>query len=194
MPQLSLFSADLTPPVFQDLGGLLAGHAQLARSSSGTRLSVLLEDSWRARCLVRELQVRDVPAEPPIRTVDGEVLLRSSRRPELDVLAESWTKGAVKAVPSILVMGPGWLRCWVLAAGRPDQQGYWLGLDPRAPDTHEPLAAGMARAGMAAVLVGARGAAPGLRVIGHRRVTRLAELVRTPPPEAPRGAFPGLTH
>ena len=63
MSQLSFFSADLTPPRVEDLGGLLAAHGQISRSGSGARLSILLADTWRAKALVREFRVRDVEAE-----------------------------------------------------------------------------------------------------------------------------------
>jgi hypothetical protein len=194
MQQLSLFSADLTPPRAQDLGGLLAAHGQLASSGGGCRLSILLTEGWRAKALLREFRVRDVSAEPLSETSDGEVLLRSERLPLLVELAGQWTRGAVKSVPSALVAGPGLLRCWALAAGRPDDAGYLLGLDPRAPDTHEPLAGVLSRAGVAAVMVGVRVGGPALRVVGSRRRTRLAEMIGTPPPEAPHGMFPAAEH
>ena len=61
--QLSLFSADLTPPQLSDLGGLLAAHGQIAAGPGGFRLSILLADQWRAEALLRECRVRDVTAE-----------------------------------------------------------------------------------------------------------------------------------
>ncbi len=87
-------------------------------------------------------------------------------------------------------MNGGLLRCWVLAAGRPDDSGFLLGLDPHAPDTYEPLAAACARAGVAGSLIGVRGGGPGIRVVGYRRISRLAELLGSPPFGAPRGVFP----
>ena len=63
--QLSLFSADLTPPQLVDLGGLLAAHGQITAGSDGVRLSILLADSWRADALLRECRVRDIPAHIP---------------------------------------------------------------------------------------------------------------------------------
>ena len=61
--QLSLFSADLTPPQLSDLAGLLAAHGQLTVGEGGIRLSILLADEWRAAALLRECRVRDIPAE-----------------------------------------------------------------------------------------------------------------------------------
>lgn len=210
MSQLSLFSADLTPPRVEDLGGLLAAHGQISRSAGGSRLSILLADEWRAKALLREFRVRDVDGEqlPAAQAFAGGlddlpdgslltgraeltgVLLRTSRTRTLDFLAAEWARGAVKAAPSGLVAGAGLLRCWTIAGGRRDDAGFVLGLDRHAPDTYEALGSACARAGIAATLIGARGGAPGLRIVGHRRSVRLVELIGTPPPEAPAGAFP----
>ncbi|MET3807052.1 hypothetical protein ABIB25_004074 [Nakamurella sp. UYEF19] len=206
MSQLSFFSADLTPPRVEDLGGLLAANGQISRSADGARLSILLPDEWRAKTLLREFRVRDVEAEylPAaealsigLLTEEGTttgVLLRSSRTHELDALAREWTRGAVKSVPSALVAAAGLMRCWTLAAGRHDEAGYLLGLDRHAVDTWEPLASACARAGLAGALIGPRGGGPALRIVGHRRHARLVELLGTPPPEAPKTAFPLPEH
>ena len=93
-----------------------------------------------------------------------------------------------------ITLTAGLLRCWTLAAGRPAEIGFLLGLDPHAPDTHEPLAAACAAAGLAGSLLGVRGGGPAVRIVGYRRCSRLAEMIGTPPPEAPPGAFPGLGH
>ena len=195
MTQLSLFSADLTEPRPEDLGGLLAAHGQSARGGAGARLSILLPERWRADVLLRECRVRDVPAEIGAVAETGQVrggpvLLRTGRMPVLAEVADAWSRGAVKAVPSGLAPGAGLLRCWTLAAGRPADEGFLLGLDPHAPDTYEPLAAACSRAGIAGSIVGVRAGRPALRVVGHRRILRLAELLGTAPPEAPPGAFP----
>jgi hypothetical protein len=117
-------------------------------------------------------------------------LLRTDRSIDLLGVADDWTKGAVKSVPGSLFLSAGMLRCWVLAAGRPDDAGFLLGLDPHAAQTYEPLAAACARAGITGSLVGARAGGPAIRVVGYRRISRLAELLGSPPPGAPRGIFP----
>lgn len=198
MTQLSLFSADLAEPRPEDLGGLLAAHGHAARSGAGARLSILLADQWRAQALMRECRVRDVAAQiidvdsggPARQGRAGSVLLRTERIPELDRVADDWTRGSIKSVPAGLQLGAGMLRCWTLAAGRADESGFLLGLDPHAPDTHEPLAAACSRAGVAGALVGVRAGGPALRVVGYRRTMRLAELLGTVPPDAPPDAFP----
>lgn len=206
MSQLSLFSADLVEPRQSDLGGLLAAHGQVVRSGNGARLSILLSDGWRAEALLRECLVRDVAAE--VLAVNGDweapitggvrrpaangwpVLLRTEHLPGLLELATDWTRGAVKAVPRSLQVQAGLLRCWTLAAGIGDDAGFLLGLDPRAPDTHEPLAAACSRGGVAGALTGVRVGRPAVRIVGRRRISRLAEMLGTPPLEAPPGAFP----
>lgn len=256
MTQLSLFSADLTPPQLADLGGLLAAHGQLTAGPDGVRLSILLGDRWRATALLRECRVRDIPAEitepvgpaggvrttepvavarsasgadhaagtdtghpaPPVLLAQsGDVttprdatarldvtesvrasesllfrgiLLGTERLPSLGPVAADWTRGAVKSVPEGLVITAGFLRCWTLAAGRPAEIGFLLGLDPHAPDTYEPLAAACAAAGLTGSLLGIRGSGPAVRIVGHRRCTRFAEMIGSPPPEAPEHAFP----
>lgn len=202
MSQLSLFSADLTPPQLDDLGGLLAAQAQLVAGNGGVRLSILLPDVWRARALQRECRVRDVPAEIVEDATEAadrsrapaSVLLRTDRTPLLEEMARRWTRGAVKSVPADIVITAGFLRCWTLAAGRPAEIGFLLGVDPHAPDTHELLAAACAAAGLAGSLLGVRGGGPAVRIVGYRRCSRLAEMIGTPPPEAPVGAFPALSH
>jgi hypothetical protein len=199
--QLSLFSADLTPPQLSDLGGLLAANGQIVTGIGGVRLSILLADSWRAEALLRECRVRDVGAEVIAgadRVVGADpiaaTVFRSQFSELLAGLAQEWTRGAVKAVPAGLTLTPGLLRCWTIAAGRPADIGFLLGLDPHAPDTYEPLAAVCAAAGLAGSLLGVRGGGPAVRIVGYRRCARLAEMIGTPPPEAPRGAFPALSH
>ena len=201
MSQLSLFSADLTPPQLSDLGGLLAAHGQIVTGVGGVRLSILLADSWRAEALLRECRVRDVRSEVIAgadRVVGADpiaaTVFRSQFSELLAGLAQEWTRGAVKAVPAGLTLTPGLLRCWTIAAGRPADIGFLLGLDPHAPDTYEPLAAVCAAAGLAGSLLGVRGGGPAVRIVGYRRCARLAEMIGTPPPEAPRGAFPALSH
>ncbi len=221
MTQLSLFSADLTPPQLADLGGLLAAHGQLTVGEGGARVSILLADEWRATALLRECRVRDIPAKVSDVTAPGEVetdpvadavvdldadpaadperpsgrtLLATDRTPLLAGLADDWTRGAVKAVPPGLMVGAGFLRVWTLAAGRPAEIGFLLGLDPHSPDTHEPLAAACAASGLTGSLLGVRGGGPAVRIVGYRRCSRLAEMIGTPPPEAPPHSFPPHGH
>ena len=212
LSQLSLFSADLQAPQLADLAGLLAAQGQLVSGSAESTaefaaLSIQLDDGWRAEALLRECRVRDIPADiaaalpsdpaPPV-AGPGEPaelsLLRTEPTPMLSAMALDWTGPGGKTVPAELILTAGLLRCWTLAAGRPADVGFLLGLDPLAPDTHEPLAAACAAAGLAGSLLGVRGGGPAVRIVGYRRCSRLAEMIGTPPPEAPPGAFPSLGH
>jgi hypothetical protein len=189
--QLSFFSVDARPPAVADLAGLLCGPGQTVRFGRGgsARLSVVLTEPWRAAALAAECAARGVLAE--LATSDeGLPLLRTAFRADLAELAAAWTRGAVKAVPAGLQLDGPALRLWALAAGRRDGRGYAFGLDPHAPDTHEPLAAAMAGAGLPTVTLGARGGGPALRLTGRRRLGRLVELVGGPPDGADPDAWP----
>lgn len=181
--QLSFFSAELIEPSADDLGGLLAAHAQVVSGAGASRVSVVLDAPWRVTA-VAEL-IASSGFTPEIgRSDEGRPLVRTAATPELGRLSRAWSRGAVKAVP------PGWtpdgrsLRAWALAAGRADEVGFLLGVDPHAADTHVPLAAALSRAGLAATLLGPRAGGPALRITGRRRLLRLAETVG----QAPDGA------
>jgi len=192
--QLSFFSVALTEPRLEDLGGLLAAHGQALLNNTGARVSILLADRWRAEALVRACTVRDLDAD--ILTVEGPApfLLRTERRIELLPVARAFTRGAVKSIPENLQVTPGLLWCWAVAAGRADGTGYLLGMDPHAPDTHDPLLEACARAGLAGAMIGIRGGGPGVRIVGHRRLERLVEILGEPPAGAPAAAFPVAQH
>lgn len=176
MAQLSFFSADLVEPALDDLAGLLAAHGQLVTAAGVTRVSVVVEQDWRAVELVQLVRACGIDAETGV-SEEGRPVVRSEASAALAPLRAAWTKGAVKTVPAGWVPGGRALRAWTLAAGRADDAGFVLGLDPHAAETHLPLAAALARAGLAATLLGARGGGPGLRVSGRRRLLRLAETV-----------------
>ncbi|SDP95325.1 hypothetical protein SAMN04487905_11753 [Actinopolyspora xinjiangensis] len=191
MGQLSFFSAEARPARVADLAGLLCGHGELTGFGRGTaaRLSVVLAESWRAHALVEVFRARGVSVELS-HTERGESLLRTSFRADLTQLATEWLHGAVKSVPNGFNPDGSALRVWTLTAGVPTGGGYLLGLDPDVPETHGPLASSLGRAGLPARVVGPSGAEPALRIVGRRRLTRLAELVGPAPEGAPGGAWP----
>lgn len=203
MGQLSFFAADVADPTVDGLGGLLAAHGQITSGSGGSRLSILLLEDWRAEAIRLEFERRGLgssisagstPDPDPEHRAAGAVvdsyLVRSERSVELDALARAWTRGAVKTVAAFPSPPGGLLRCWALAAGRPDPAGYLLGTDPHASHTYPRLAAGLAGVGLTASVIGSRGGGPGMRIVGRRRLDRLAELLGEAPPQAPAGAFP----
>lgn len=193
MSQLSFFSADHQPPVVADLGGLLAAHGQITTGPAGARLSILLDDRARASALVAECGRRAVVAEV-VPVEGGQLLMRTVRCAALLPLAEAWIRGAVKSVPRDLTVSAAFSRLWVLAAGRTDHAGYLLGVDPHTPDTVDDLIAACSRAGLAGSFVGVRAGGPAIRIVGHRRLARLADSVGTLPTDLPVGCAPPDEH
>lgn len=180
MSQLSFFSAESVPPAVADLTGMLAAAGQVVIVGGGARLSVVVEDAWRARALAE--MISEAGLQPEItRTEEDSPLVRTAVDVRLMGIATDWTRGAVKTVPPQWLPGPRELRAWTLAAGVPEADRYLLGLDPHAPDTHSPLASALMRVGIAPTLIGTRGNRPALRISGRRRLSRLVENVGEPP-------------
>lgn len=184
MSQLSFFSAESVPPAVADLTGILAAPGQVvlvgSGSQMGARLSVVVEQVWRAEALAE--MIVEAGLQPEIaRTDENTPLVRTAVDAQLVAIAGDWTRGAVKTVPPQWLPGPRELRAWTLAAGTPEADRYLLGLDPHAPDTHSPLASAMMRVGIAPTLIGTRGPRPALRISGRRRLSRLVENVGEPP-------------
>jgi hypothetical protein len=182
--QLSFYSAEASPPRVIDLAGVLCGPGQTVGFGGGTaaRLSAVLADRWRAVALAAACADRGVHAEIGV-TDEGHPLMRTAFRVDLVELATRWTRGAVKSAPERFTLDGVTLRLWALAAGRWSESRYLFGLDPHNPQTHQPLADALTRAGVPVALLGVRGGGPALRVSGSRRLARLVELVG----EAPRG-------
>ena len=183
--QLSFFSAEAMPPAVTDLSGQLAGPGQAVTTDGRARVSVVVDAQWRADALAERIGETGVAVEVAS-SEEGNPLVRTGSVTELAPLASLWTRGAVKAVPPGWVPGSRELRLWAFAAGYTEHDGarFVLGLDPHAPDTHAPLAQSLMRAGIAPTLIGTRGANPGLRIAGRRRLTRLMENIGEPPPGA----------
>ena len=189
--QLSFFSAESVPPAVADLTGVLAAAGQIVTVGGGARLSVVVDQVWRAEALGQMIDEAGLTAEIT-ETDEHTPLVRTAVDPRLRSMAGEWTRGAVKTVPPVWLPGPRELRAWILAAGSPDADRYLLGLDPHAPDTHSPLASALMRVGIAPTLIGTRGARPALRIGGRRRLSRLVENVGEPPEIA--GALPFWPH
>ncbi len=183
MSQLSFFSAESVPPAVADLTGVLAAAGQVVTVSGGARLSVVVDQPWRASALAD--MIADAGLVPEIsRTEEQTPLVRTAVDVRLQIIAAQWTRGAVKTVPLSWLPGPRELRAWTLAAGSPEADRYLLGLDPHAPDTHSPLASALMRVGIAPTLIGTRGNRPALRISGRRRLSRLVESVGEAPEDA----------
>lgn len=178
MGQLSFFSAEARRPGVGDLAGVLCGPGQTVGFGRGTaaRLSVVLTEHWRARSLVVACAERGIDAQIG-RCDDGRLAVRTAFRSDLTGLAAQWLHGAVKSVPEGFVPDGQALRLWALTSGGWVPGGYVLGLDPRAPRTHQPLLTALTQSGVPARLVGPQRGGPALRIAGRRRIERLAELV-----------------
>ncbi|WP_116110201.1 hypothetical protein [Amycolatopsis ruanii] len=181
---MSLFSAEASGPDIADLSGVLCGQGQITGfARTAARLTVEVDEVWRARVLAAEFGRRGVSAELS-RTEDGRPMIRTAFRSDLIGLARAWLDDDGKSLPGRFRLTGAALRLWALAAGRPGVQGYLLAVDERAPDTHEPLAEAFRQVGLPAQLIGPKGGGPAVRVTGRRRLATLAELIGMPPPGA----------
>jgi hypothetical protein len=187
---MSFFSAEAMQPGVADLAGLLCGPGQVAHfARAAARLSVIVDEPWRQRALAAAFAERGVDVELSM-SENEHPLVRTAFRMDLIGMADAWTCGAVKAVPVGLALDGAALRLWALATGRWIDNGYLLGLDPEAPETHEPLVQAVTRIGLPAGLLGVRGGGPGLRLTGRRRIGRLVELVGRAPTAAAESHWP----
>lgn len=187
--QISFFSADAAVPSYADVEGLLCGPGQFVRRDGAARVSVVVEDSWRIGALVHLFAQIGWAAEETIAEGNAPAV-RSDFRPELAALADAWTLGAVKHPPAAFVLDGPRLRWWAAAAGRTDPQGYVLGLGPNDEPAWPAIGAALSGAGLPAAFIGPRADGPAYRIVGSRRIARLAELVGTPPDGVPIQAWP----
>lgn len=181
MAQLSFYSAEANRPNAGDLAGLLCCQAQLAEfARTAARLTLRVDEPWRARLVVRALAERGIDGTHTI-TEEGGHGVRTAYRADLLPLAEEWTKEGEKFAPNGLTLDGGALRLWVLAAGTWVAGSYHLGVDPEAPRTYDTVRGALGAAGLPATLHAGSDEGPGLRISGRRRLGRLAELVGRPP-------------
>lgn len=189
MEQMSFFSAEAAGPKLADLAGVLCGSGQMATfATTAARLSVVVEQPWRADVLAEEFLRCGAAAE--VAAAGEDRLVRTAFRADLLELAGRWSRGAMKSLPPGFVLDGGTLRLWTLACGWAGERGYLLPLDRRAPDTHRPLLAALGQIGLAGSIVGPRAGGPAVRVTGRRRLVSFAELVGEPPAGA-ENAWPG---
>lgn len=205
--QLNLFGVEARPPSAFDLEGLLAGAGQVVRLGGTARVSVVVDAAWRVRvlhaeCTLRELATSWEPAPvvpaaeaPPDGAEPGTepaaYLVRTAYSAALAPLAGRWLKGADKRTPRGFALDGRKLRLWLAAAGSPDgPDSFALGLGPGEEADHEPVGEALTGLGLAPVLLGSRAGAPAYRIVGRRRMSRLAELVGEPPKDSPPGGWP----
>jgi hypothetical protein len=195
MSQLSLFSAAAREPRVADLEGLLAGSGQVVRRGDAARISVVVTAAWRVDALLAEMAAVGLEAEVD-RSEPGGTTVRTPWLPELRVIADAWTLGAVKVPPHGWALDGARLRWWCLAegsaAGVPSGAMYTLALGPNDEPAWLAVGAALAAAGIAGVLVGPRADGPAYRIVGQRRLARLRELVGEPPPGVPVEGWPAV--
>lgn len=188
MTQFSLFGAAAVEPARADLDGLLLAGGQWVRSPAGARLSVLVTDRWRADALAAAFEARGLGGPDPVVAAHGGFAARTGFTPALNPEAARWTRGASLGLPPGFELGPGGLRLWAIAAGRPDAGGYLLATAEPDDAIHRAAGAQLARLGVAAVSLAQRGG-PGWRVTSARRLRRLIELLG-PVPEGGAAGWP----
>lgn len=190
--QLSVFGVEALPAAPADLEGLLAGPGQVVRMGGTARVSVVVEERWRAAALVDEVRSRGLQVSCVL-TADEHIGVRTAYSSALAPLGAAWLRGAVKLPPRGFALDGRRLRLWLIAAGQCDRFAVQLRLGPSDEPAWEPAARALAAAGLPATLVGPRAGGPAYRIVGRRRLARLAELVGEAPPQAPDGGWPRLT-
>jgi hypothetical protein len=189
--QLSLFGVEARPPTPLDLEGLLAGAGQVVRMGGTARVSIVVDQRWRARALLAEASMRGLAATVEASTVEGHVAFRTAYSAALAPLGTAWLRGAVKYPPAGFALDGRRLRLWSIAAGSPDgTYGFVLRLGASDEPVWGPIGAALAGVGLPATLLGPRAGGPAYRIVGRRRLARLAELVGDAPAGAPAAGWP----
>jgi hypothetical protein len=186
--QLSLFGVEARPASPLDFEGLLAGAGQVVRMGGTARVSIVVEEAWRARALLAEADARGLAATCEPAGVDGHLGFRTAYSSALAALGATWLRGAVKHPRGGFALDGRRLRLWAIAAGCRDGAAAFalkLGISDEA--TWGVVGAALATAGLPAVLLGPRAGGPAYRIVGRRRLARLAELIGDPPSGASAG-------
>jgi len=188
--QLSLFGVEASEPAPSDLEGLLAGTGQVVRMGGTARVSIVVDGMWRARTVAAEIDLRGL-GSTVVETVEGRYGVRTAYASSLAPLAVAWLRGAVKVPPRGLLLDGRRLRFWVIASGFRDTAGFVLPLAAHDEASWAPVGGALAAAGLPGVLLGPRAGGPAYRLVGRRRVERLAEMIGQPPPDTPPDHWPG---
>jgi hypothetical protein len=160
---------------------VLLGGGHWVRSTSGARLSVVVDERWRADALAAEFATRGVGCPDAVVDAHMGFAARSRFAAELRPRAAAWARGADESPPAQFTLSPGGLRLWAITAGGPDGTGYVLATAAADSATHRAAGAQLSRLGLPAVSLTQRRAA-GWRVTSARRIHRLAEVLGDPPP------------
>ena len=187
--QLSLFDSDGAEASVDDIDGLLLGTGHVVRRTGQARVSVLVDEVWRAEALCAELDARGLDGTYGINKDDGAALVvRTALTDKLLPIADRWQPGRRRG--GVVRLTGGALRLWVLCAGRRSEAGYLLGLPPSEDIRWPRSGAALAAAGLTATLVGPRSGGPAYRVTSAKRLARLAALAGPRPDTAPDFLWP----
>lgn len=198
--QLSLFGVEAARPEPGDLAGLLTCAGRVSRIGSTARVSIVVDHPWRASALLSECARRGLVATM-LSTMDEHIEVRTAYSALLAPLADAWLTeawlggdgppGERKCPPRGLSLDGRALRLWVMAGGRCEGVATCsLALDAADEPVWSPVPAALAALGLPGQLVSPRSGGPSYRIVGRRRVGRLAELIGDPPKQAPPGLWP----
>lgn len=188
--QLSMFGLESRPASPLDLEGLLAGAGQVVRMGGTARVSIVVDADWRARVLLGEFAQRGLAGTVEPSTVEGHLGVRTAYATALAPLGTSWLRGAVKRPPDGFRLDGRKLRLLTAASGNPDgNRAYLLGLG-NEEDGWAIVTRAFVNLGLKGELLGPRAGGPAYRIVGRRRLNRLAEMVGDPPPEIPGELWP----
>jgi hypothetical protein len=188
---LSLFGADASTPVPDDLAGVLAGGGLVSLYGQTAQVSVIVDHPWRAAALVTECARRGLAATS-VSTPADHIAVRTAHSARLGPLAPAWRAGAGQRVPRAFRLGGGALRLWAQVVGRRvNSTSYLLPIGPYDEIDRDALGAALALLGLGAQLAVTRGSTGALyRIVGKRRLERLIELIGDPPKQAPADIWP----
>jgi hypothetical protein len=179
---LSLFGVEARPASPLDFEGLLAGAGQVVRMGGTARVSVVVDQPWRARALLAEARARGLTATCDRADVEGHLDFRTAYSSALAALGASWLCGAVKQPPAGFALDGRRLRLWAIAGGERDgAAAFVLKLGVSDDLTWGAVGAALTGVGLPALLLEPGWGGPAYRIVGRRRLARLAELVGDPP-------------
>jgi hypothetical protein len=127
-----------------------------------------------------------------VSTMSDHIGVRTAHSPLLVPLADDWSDGASPRPPRGFLLAGQVLRLWVEAAGHCERNdAYVLSVGHQEDGSRATLGAALAAIGLPAQLVSPRtGSGPSYRIVGKRRLARLAEMVGDPPKQAPATIWP----
>lgn len=187
--QPSLFGVEAAVPVPGDLAGLLLAGGTVAEREGAAQVSIVVSHPWRAAAIVAECGRRGLAATS-VSTEDSYVGVRTAYAGSLLPLARAWTDDFGPRAPRDFRLDAGVLRLWAMAAGYREGGGYVLPVLGPDQAFRDVIGAALAGLGLAAQLASRRGGESIFRLVGKRRLDRLAEMVGDPPKQAPADIWP----